>query len=145
MTYCLSPYCPDLAPFARESGLRVALDETLAESGEPEIVGSWVEAVVLKPTVLGGIATTIRTARLTREAGARVVLSAAFESGVGQRGVAALAASTGGEAAGLDPYARLKEDVLERRLPFGRPVLDVAEVFGRPVEIRRAAQPVEPS
>jgi O-succinylbenzoate synthase len=137
-------YVADLGPFARESGLPVALDESLAESGGTERIEPWVEAVILKPTVLGGIAATLRTANLAREAGARAVLSAAFESGVGQRGVAALAAATGGEAAGLDPYVRLRDDVLVRALPFGRPVVDVAAVFARPVEIRPAVKRPEP-
>jgi len=124
----------DLESFARESGLPVALDESLAEDPEREI-GSWVVAVVLKPTVLGGIATTLRLATRARAAGVTAVLSAAFESGIGQRGVAALAAATGARAAGLDPYSRLRSDVLARPLPFDQPVVDLAELFGAGVRV----------
>ena len=129
----------DLATFARESGMRVALDESLGETGGEDLVAGWVTALVLKPTVIGGIAATLRWVERARTVGARAVLSAAFESGVGQRGVAALAAATGAEPAGLDPYRRLQEDVLGRRLPFDGPIVDVAALFAQRVDVREPA------
>jgi L-alanine-DL-glutamate epimerase-like enolase superfamily enzyme len=117
-----------------DAGLPIALDESLAEPGAEERVRGWVKAVVLKPTVLGGVAATLRLAARARAVGARPVLSAAFESGVGQRGVAALAAATGAEPAGLDPYRRLVEDVFSVRLPFDRPLVDVARLFAEAAE-----------
>jgi O-succinylbenzoate synthase len=116
--------------------LPIALDETLAEPGGAEALQGWVAAAVLKPTLLGGVAATLRWAERARAAGVRAVLSAAFESGVGLRGVAALAAATGGEPAGLDPYRRLASDVLAAPLPLDRPLVDVPALLAHPLEVR---------
>ena len=115
-----------------DTGLPLALDESVAEGAE---VRGWARAVVLKPTLLGGLAATLRRAAEARAVGVRAVLSGAFESGVGLRGVAALAAATGAEPAGLDPYRRLAADVLAARLPLDRPTLDVPGLFARPLEV----------
>jgi O-succinylbenzoate synthase len=120
-----------------ETGLPVALDETLAAAKPAGVLHGWAAAAVLKPTVLGGVAATLRWAARARAVGVRPVLSAAFESGVGLRGVAALAAATGGEPAGLDPYRRLADDVLAAPLPLDRPFVDVPDLLARPLEVRR--------
>lgn len=119
-----------------DTRLPVALDESLAEPGAKDLLQGWVAAAVLKPTVLGGVAAVLRWAERARAAGVPVVLSGAFESGVGMRGVAALAAATGGEAAGLDPYRRLADDVLAESLPLDRPEVDVPALLARPLEVR---------
>ncbi len=116
-----------------DSGLPVALDETVQEDGAE--VRGWATAVVLKPTLVGGLMAALRWAARARAVGARPVLSAAFESGVGLRGVAALAAATGAEAAGLDTYRWLGADVLSP-LPFNRPRVDVPALFVSPIEPR---------
>ncbi|HYE95095.1 MAG TPA: o-succinylbenzoate synthase [Rubricoccaceae bacterium] len=118
-----------------DTGLPIALDETLAERTGEEAIRGWVRAAILKPTLLGGVAATLRLAARARSVGVRPILSGAFESGVGLRGVAALAAATGAEPAGLDPYRRLATDVLAERLPLDRPVVDVPALFARPVEV----------
>ena len=126
---------PDGLPVLwHDTGLPVAVDESVSERGEAAIRG-WAAAAVLKPTLLGGIAATLRLALHARSVGVRPVLSAAFESGVGLRGVAALAAATGAEPAGLDTARWLAEDVLAEALPFDRPRLDVPSLFARPVKV----------
>jgi O-succinylbenzoate synthase len=119
-----------------DTHLPLALDETLAEPHGAEALHGWAAAAVLKPTLLGGVAATLRMAERARGVGVRPVLSAAFESGVGMRGVAALAAATGGEAAGLDPYRRLASDVLPEPLPLDRPMVDVPALLAGPLEVR---------
>ncbi|WP_412063553.1 o-succinylbenzoate synthase [Rubrivirga sp. IMCC45206] len=114
-----------------DTGLPVAVDESVQE-GAP--IRGWATAAVLKPTLVGGIGATIRRATEARLVGVRPVLSAAFESGVGLRGIAALAAATGAEPAGLDTYRWLAADVLGP-LPFDRPRVDVAGLFSMPPEI----------
>lgn len=111
-----------------DTGLPVALDESLAGM-EPEALQGWAAAVVLKPTLLGGVARTLRFARQAQALGIRPVLSGAFESGVAMRGHVALAAATGASAAGLDPYRRLAADVLAPRLALDRPTVDVPAFF----------------
>ncbi len=108
-----------LARFVSVTGLPVALDESLAGLN-PDILGEhcYAQAVVLKPTLLGGIHHTLRLAERARSLGMTPVVSSAFETGVGTLGLVALAACIGGGdvPAGLDTYRRFARDVLEPRL-----------------------------
>jgi O-succinylbenzoate synthase len=117
-----------------DTGLPVALDETLQEPGGPAALRGWAAAAVLKPTLVGGLAAALRLAAAARAVGVRPVLSAAFESGVGLRGVAAVAAATGAEPAGLDTYRWLAEDVLGP-LPLRQPHVDVPRLFAGPLHV----------
>ncbi|HEX8297961.1 MAG TPA: o-succinylbenzoate synthase [Rubricoccaceae bacterium] len=118
-----------------DTGLPIALDETLQAPGGVDALRGWVSAAVVKPTLVGGIGAALEIAARAQEVGARVVISAAFESGVGLRGLLALAAATGGHAAGLDTYRWLARDVLADRLPLDRPLVDVPGLLARPVRI----------
>lgn len=110
-----------LAAFTDKSGLRIGLDETLAELKPAQ----WLKikgatAVILKPTLLGGFKTCCEIASAGSSIGAEPVVSAAYESGVGMLGLAALAAAIQrpDSAAGLDTYTSLADDVLRERLDF---------------------------
>lgn len=111
---------PDRLPeLIDATGARVALDETTRERS-PDILSEWpVQAVVLKPTLLGGVQATRTWAAAARRQGATSVVSASYESGVGSRMLAALALSISDAPAGLSPYTRLAQDVLTDRLPLG--------------------------
>lgn len=127
---------PDALPgLWLDTGLPLALDETLQRPGGAAHLRGWAAAAVLKPTLVGGVAATLRLAAQARAVGVRPILSAAFESGVGMRGVAALAAGVGGHAAGLDPYRWLAADVLDARLPLDRPTVDVPGLFARSLRV----------
>jgi len=102
--------CPlaDLAALAPPP-VRLALDESLAEiSAHPRLPDEWnrwgVRAVILKPTLLGGISACSTWARVARACGAEVILSHAFEGPLGLSLCAALALTVGSERAahGLD-------------------------------------------
>jgi O-succinylbenzoate synthase len=125
---------------ARRHGLPVALDESLSET-EPEELEKhgYARAVVLKPTLLGGMTRTLRFARVASRLGARPVLSSAYETGVGTSGLVALAAGVGDEEvpAGLDTYRRLAGDVLEPPLELPAPRVDVRALFEGRREIER--------
>ena len=71
-------------------------------------------AIVLKPTILGGMEVSARLAAEASAAGKGVVLTSAFESGVALAHVAMLAAVVGGAstAHGLSTFERLQSDVL---------------------------------
>jgi o-succinylbenzoate synthase len=115
-----------------DTQLPLAVDESLADLEPSDLEGKgYVSAVVLKPTILGGMLRTLAFARQARALGMKPVISGAFESGVAMRGHVALAAATGGEPAGLDPYNRLVEDVLRPRLHLDRPLVDVRAVFAQ--------------
>jgi o-succinylbenzoate synthase len=116
---------PDLA---RQTGLPVALDESLVGM-EPETLEDhgYARALVLKPTLLGGISRTLRFADVASRLGMKPVISSAYETGVGTAALVALAAGLGGEEvpAGLDTYRRLAEDVLNPPLDLPAPSVDV--------------------
>ena len=71
-------------------------------------------AIVLKPTILGGMEVSARLAAEASALGKGVVLTSAFESGVALAHVAMLAAVVGGAstAHGLSTFERLQSDVL---------------------------------
>ena len=120
----------DLPVLWFDTKLPVALDESLLGTAPEGLQGKgWAAAAVLKPTLLGGVARTLRFAAQARALGIRPVLSGMFESGVAHRGHVALAAATGGAPAGLAPYNRLAADVLTPRLPLDRPTVDVPTFF----------------
>ncbi|HSL01722.1 MAG TPA: o-succinylbenzoate synthase [Rubrobacteraceae bacterium] len=119
---------PGLLPdFVRETGLPVALDESLITM-EPEALGEhrYATAVVLKPTLLGGLSAALRFAGEASRLGMAPVVSSAYETGVGTAALVALAAAIDGDVpAGLDTYRRLADDVVSPRLALPAPVVDV--------------------
>ncbi len=122
----------DTLQLIRKTDVPLALDETLLKL-YPDVLPSWkgVKAIVLKPTVLGGIERAMHFAREAREIGVTPVVSAAFESGVGIGTLAHLAAALNGDEdvpAGLDTYGWLDHDVLREPLPAHAPTWDLADV-----------------
>jgi O-succinylbenzoate synthase len=99
----------------------------------------YARAVVLKPTLLGGISRSLRFASEAKALGIKVVVSSAYESGVGTGALVALAAMVGDEPVGLDTYRRLADDVIEVPLDLPAPVIDVRRATGaaRRVDIRK--------
>ncbi|MEM6785638.1 MAG: o-succinylbenzoate synthase, partial [Bacteroidota bacterium] len=126
-----------LADFAAETGLPVALDES-ATAMEPDDLDAhaYARAIVLKPTFLGGTRAWALATR-AQALGLRVTWSAAFESGVGLRGLVVMAAATGTPTAtptpaGLDTYRWLAADVFApdaAALPLGTPLVAVADAL----------------
>jgi O-succinylbenzoate synthase len=128
------------------SGLPVALDESLAEI-EPEALEAhpYARAVVLKPTLLGGLSRTLRFAKRASDLGMKPIISSAYETGIGTAALVALAAGVGEEEvpAGLDTYRRLAGDVLRPRLDLSAPRLDLRAMAATRREIdQRLLEPV---
>ena len=110
----------------------VALDESLV--GMPvEGLGQhkYARAVILKPTLLGGFIPTLRMADRAMALGMTPVLSASFETGLGLRGLVALAAGLGPHdvPVGLDTYRWLADDVIDPRLNLGSGQIDVSAML----------------
>ena len=130
-----------LPHLAGEFSVPVALDESLVGM-EPEELGEhrYARAVVLKPTLLGGISRTLRTAERALHLGMKPVISSAYESGVGTAALVALAAGIGEHpvAAGLDTYRILANDVLQAPLGLPAPSVDVGQTanVSRRVDVR---------
>ena len=129
-----------LGELARDWGLPVALDESLVgmEPGELER-HAYAGAIVLKPTLLGGVSRAMRLAGAAKALGIAPVVSSSYEAGVGTGALVALAASVGEEPAGLDTYRALAEDVTEAPLPLPAPTVDVwgAMEAARKVDVGR--------
>ena len=120
---------PDLA---REVGVPLALDESLVGMEPDELEKHrYARAVVLKPTLLGGISRTLSIAERALRLGMTPVLSSAYESGVGTAALVALAAGIGERPipAGLDTYRALAEDVLAVPLNLPAPSVEVGRTM----------------
>ncbi len=103
------------------TGIPVALDESLLELRPDDLEGRReVGAVVLKPTLLGGIASARQWVARAAALNIRPVVSSCFESGVGLLALAELVWASTGDAvpAGLDTYRWLDADVVEPRISF---------------------------
>lgn len=104
----------DLRAFCSRAAMPLALDESLDRLSEADAAALGAVAWVIKPTLRGGIGATLRLAEAARAAGVRPVISSAFESGVGLRILAQLAAvvQDADEAAGLDTGGWFEQDLL---------------------------------
>lgn len=123
---------PELLPeLARETGAAVALDESLVGI-EPEDLADhrYVRAVVLKPTMLGGLRRSLRFAEEASRLGMTPVVSSAYESGVGMLALVALASRVGDAPAGLDTHRRLAADLLRPAPDLAGAVVGVREILG---------------
>jgi o-succinylbenzoate synthase len=130
---------PDLA---RQFGVPVALDESLVGMQPGELENHrYARAIVLKPTLLGGISRTLRMAERAFRLGITPVVSSAYESGVGTAALVALAAGIGDHPvpAGLDTYRVLAGDVLEAPLGLPAPSVDVGQTVkgSHRIDLRR--------
>ncbi|CAN5671369.1 o-succinylbenzoate synthase [soil metagenome] len=131
-----------LPELAQESGVPVALDESLVGMEPDELEEHrYARAVVLKPTLLGGISQTLQMAERALRLGMTPVVSSAYETGVGTTALVAMAASIGDRPvpAGLDTYRMLAGDVLGTPLELPAPSVDVAATTdaSRRVDVRR--------
>jgi o-succinylbenzoate synthase len=131
-----------MSDLASEFGVPVALDESLVGM-EPEELEErrYARAVVLKPTLLGGISRTLRMAERALHLGMTPVVSSAYESGVVTAALVALAAGIGERPvpAGLDNYRVLAGDVLDSALALPAPSIDVGEatIASRTVDVSK--------
>ena len=125
-----------LDEFIRRSGLPAALDESLDAIGD-DALPQGLRAIVIKPTLRGGISGALRLARSARHAGATPVISSAFESAVGLRALVELASVVHDPevAAGLDTGQWLARDVAEPAFEVNGGAVDVAALSARPVRV----------
>ena len=129
--------CQDFRAFdqvRKETGLRLAADESVQEACDESVVSEvldMVDFVVVKPTMIGGLGECRKLAREARSRGKDVVVSSAYETGIGMRGILLLMnrlpEST--VAAGLGTYTALEKDLLSERLPTDGPVVDFPSVL----------------
>ncbi|OQB40130.1 MAG: o-succinylbenzoate synthase [Candidatus Hydrogenedentes bacterium ADurb.Bin179] len=135
-------------PFIQErTGVACAVDETLQalsrhvvcpgtgkRRGGTEQLRSVVEQarfLVWKPSLCLPIPV------LGIQSGVPVILSAAYETGVGTAAILAYAAAFSGSqwAAGVDTYTRLSSDILETPLPLDMPEVDLVACEGTGISV----------
>lgn len=121
-----------IGDFVGDTGMKVALDESVVH--HVHHIGTLqrtqgVSAVILKPTLLGGLANVVEFAHEANLLGMTPVVSACFESGVGIAGLAHLAAALTVDdvSVGLDTYDWLAADVLTERLQISDGKLRLAQ------------------
>lgn len=130
---------PDrFADLAARTGLPLALDETTREIAPTEIGDYGASALVLKPTLLGGLAPTEAYVRSARAHHTAAVLTSSFETGLGHRAIGWLVQGwcLTDRASGLSTYGRLEEDLLDPPLRLERGRLYGLERFEPAGEIR---------
>jgi L-alanine-DL-glutamate epimerase-like enolase superfamily enzyme len=101
LEYIEEPCPPQALPELAELGVPIACDESLASGQLPAIP---VRAVILKPTLLGGVSACARWAERAARSGAEAVVSHAFEGPLGLALSAVIALCFGSQrlAHGLD-------------------------------------------
>ena len=121
-----------LPEFHASTTIPVALDESLINQSPSSItVPECVDALVLKPAVLGGFERMKAYILLARQLGVKAIISSVFDSGVGLAALANCAASLtdGQHPAGLDTYRWLRDDVLVARFDGYGATVDVDRVY----------------
>ncbi len=108
----------DLDRFYHKTGLPYALDETLVSMQTDNITkADGLVALILKPTLLGGLSPALRLAKRARELGLVPVISSAFESSLGLLTLANLACTVAPTVAcGLDTASWFADDLLAEPL-----------------------------
>lgn len=128
-----------LEKFHTETGLPLALDETLKETSPKAFhPAKGITALILKPAALGGFENTMQFARSAQKFDLKAVISSVFQSGLGLAADASLAAILNDKdvPAGLGTYRWLKEDVLVGGFPARNGQVDVVEAFKRSQNLR---------
>ncbi|MEM1093115.1 MAG: o-succinylbenzoate synthase [Bacteroidota bacterium] len=120
-----------LAEFVASTSVPIALDESVLEMTPAQLQDhAYATAIVLKPTFGGGWTWAEAWHAAASALGMEVILSAAFESGVGLQHLVAMAAQfADGVPVGLDTYRWLAADLLRPRLALAQPTLNVADVL----------------
>ncbi len=131
---------PERMPdFFDATGIPLALDESLIEQPASDTtVFPGVQALVLKPSVLGGLEPTMFFLRLAKQAKIKTVISSVFDSGIGLAALANAAAALCPKPtpAGLDTYRWLAEDLTVTPFTASNGEVDVDEVHRQAQQIR---------
>ncbi|WP_257296079.1 o-succinylbenzoate synthase [Endozoicomonas sp. YOMI1] len=123
-----------------KTGLRFALDETVQN---PEYLLQpmhGLAAVVIKPTLVGGLARCWQLVTTGRSLGVRTVFSSSYESSIGLHIVEQLSAQwTPGELPGLDTLSAFIDSLTSERIIAGQP-LAINPAFVSDTELNRSIE-----
>ncbi len=105
----------DLPELYKDTGMPLALDETLQQTDLiPDLLQS-CKALILKPAVVGGVLSTCRMINLASVNNVKSIISDTFQSGLGLTMLANLSALADADRVpmGLDTARWLKDDLLQ--------------------------------
>ncbi len=134
----------DIPQFFRQTGIAVALDETLREAQAKQLLTQpAVNAMVLKPSILGGWLPTVQWAQTAKTHNKTIVISDTFSSGVGLQVLADWIVRLGATqtAHGLDTYRFLADDVLGTPLEFSNGALQIRPIRPQDVDWSKVSAP----
>ncbi|MBI5267273.1 MAG: o-succinylbenzoate synthase [candidate division Zixibacteria bacterium] len=111
--------------------LPLAIDETVRAMSPDDVrSAAYLKAVVLKPSMIGGIRMTVAFVRACRESGKTPVISSSIESSIGLSVLAHLSAAlTPGTPSGLDTARLFSRDLLSPGFPIGRSRVALDELY----------------
>ncbi|NVM21349.1 MAG: o-succinylbenzoate synthase [Desulfobacterales bacterium] len=129
-----------LIALREKTGLRVALDETVAEAERfyDLLDHKAFDAIVLKPMVLGGIGKSVRLAGKSAEQGIKTVITSTLESGIGIAACFHAAAMPGQNVlpCGLDTLDLYRDTIINETLPIVSGNMSVPEGPGLGVTLK---------
>jgi O-succinylbenzoate synthase len=110
--------------------LPIAIDETTRDTAPEEWLRWGLRAVVLKPSINGGLLSLLPLISLIERNGASITLSSSFESCVGLRSIALLSSLVDRcGAIGVDTASFIKEELMEPSFPRTTPKLLIHDLL----------------
>ena len=139
------PTTQDLMALREKTGLRIALDETVAETEKfYDLLNSKAcDVIVVKPMVLGGISKSIRLCEMSAAQGLKTVITSTLESGIGVAACLHVAAVLRDHvlASGLDTLELFQDSIINENLPIARGHMNVPEGAGLGVTLKDSLIP----
>jgi o-succinylbenzoate synthase len=139
------PTTQGLMALREKTGLRIALDETVAETEVfYDVLNSKAcDVIVVKPMVLGGINKSVNLSRISAEQGLKVVITSTLESGVGVAACLHLAAMLRDHIlpCGLDTLDLFQDNIINESFPIVHGHMNVPEGPGLGVSLKESLVP----
>jgi o-succinylbenzoate synthase len=139
------PTTQGLTALREKTGLRIALDETVAETEKfYDLLNSKAcDVIVVKPMVLGGINKSIKLSKISAERGLKTVITSTLESGIGVAACLHVAAMLGDHIlpCGLDTLDLFQENIINENLPIVSGHMNVPEGPGLGVTLKDSLIP----
>jgi len=134
-----NPLPAQLIRLKAETGIRIALDETPAELGGVEawLSSAAVDVLIIKPTIIGGIARAVQLKETAQRYNRSVVVTSTFESNIGLMALVHLAAAISpGTACGLDTRSLFNTGIISLQLSVKNGAIAVPEKPGLGLDAR---------
>ena len=139
------PTTQSLTALREKTGLRIALDETVAETEKfYDLLNSRAcDVIVVKPMVLGGINKSMKLSKISAEQGLKTVITSTLESGIGVAACLHVAAMLGHHIlpCGLDTLDLFQDNIINETFPIASGHMNVPEGPGLGVTLKDSLIP----